>query len=71
MLFKRPNIIFKLKLTTTLISSIKRCHDKIRNTFSKLNVMLLAIQVITAKNFIETFIIYKSYLIRRDLLLYA
>jgi len=42
-LSKRPNIIFKLKLIITLISFIKRCYNKIRNTFSKLNIVLLAI----------------------------
>jgi hypothetical protein len=69
MLFKKLNIVFKLKPTITLISFIKRCYDKTRNTSSKLNAMHLAIQATTAKNFIETFIIYESYLIRKDLLL--
>jgi len=70
-LFKRPNIIFKLKPTITLISSIKRCYNKIKNTFSRLNIILSAMQAITAKNSIKTFIIYKSYLIKRDLLLHT
>jgi hypothetical protein len=42
-LFKKLNIIFKLKLTITLISFIKRCYNRIKNTFNKLNVILLAI----------------------------
>jgi Tfp pilus assembly major pilin PilA len=71
MLSKRLNIIFKLKPTITLISFIKRCYNKIRNTFNKLNIMLSAMQAITTKNSIKTFVIYKSYLTRRDLLLHA
>jgi hypothetical protein len=35
MLFKKLNFIFKLKPTTTLISFIRRCYNRIRNTFSK------------------------------------
>ena len=42
-LFKKPNIVFKLKPTTTLISFIRRCYNKIKNTSSKLNVVLLFI----------------------------
>jgi hypothetical protein len=33
-LFKRLNIIFKLKLTITLISFIKRYYNKTRNTLA-------------------------------------
>jgi hypothetical protein len=69
MLSKKPNIVFKLKPTATLVSFIKRYYDKTRNTSSKLNAIPLTIQAITTKNFIKTFIIYKSHLTRKDLLL--
>ena len=35
MLFKKPNFVFKLKLTATLVSFVKRCYNKIRNTSNK------------------------------------
>ena len=71
MLCKKLNIIFKLKLIITLISFIKRCYNKTKNTFNKLNAVLLAMQAIIIKNFIVAFIIYKSHFTKGDLLLYA
>ena len=35
MLSKKLNVIFKLKPTATLISFIKKCYNKTKNTFSK------------------------------------